>query len=294
MTLNTHSLQEENGEQKLAWLCERIVKERPDILALQEVNQSMDAPAVRPAQVPGLFPCPENTVTLRRDNYALRLARSLEQAGLDVSFTWQASKIGYGRYDEGTALFAIGHRIAGAEAFFISGCTEYENWKNRRVLGIRTDRGGDWFYTVHMGWWSDEAEPFAAQWDRLEKRLASRRRDGRVWLLGDFNSPDAVRGEGYDYIRAAGWQDTYRLAEKKDAGITVEGEIDGWRPTDNTMVGDISSKLPGMRLDHIWCNQPARVRSSRVVCNGSNGPRVSDHFGVLIETPDSEGGETYR
>ena len=145
-----------------------------------------------------------------------------------------------------------------------------------------------------MGWWSDEEEPFAAQWDRLEKRLAPRRRDGRVWLLGDFNSPDEVRGEGYDYICAAGWQDTYRLAKRRDDGITVEGEIDGWRPTDDTMAGDISSKLSGMRLDYIWCSRPAQVRSSQVVCNGSNGPRVSDHFGVLIETPNSEGGETYR
>ena len=39
LTLNTHSLQEENYEQKLNWFVEGILKERPDIIAMQEVNQ---------------------------------------------------------------------------------------------------------------------------------------------------------------------------------------------------------------------------------------------------------------
>lgn len=44
LTLNTHSLLEENFEKKLEWFVEIILKEKPDIIALQEVNQSMDAP----------------------------------------------------------------------------------------------------------------------------------------------------------------------------------------------------------------------------------------------------------
>ena len=44
LTLNTHSLQEENYHQKLAWFVEQILRKRPDLIALQEVNQSISAP----------------------------------------------------------------------------------------------------------------------------------------------------------------------------------------------------------------------------------------------------------
>ena len=47
--------------------------------------------------------------------------------------------------------------------------------------------------------------------------------------MGDFNSQDDVRGEGYDLVLKSGWKDTYLLAEEKDDGITVAEEIDGWR-----------------------------------------------------------------
>lgn len=50
--------------------------------------------------------------------------------------------------------------------------------------------------------------------------------------MGDFNSLDNVKGEGYELICNSGWKDTYVLAEEKDDGITVEEEIDGWRESD--------------------------------------------------------------
>ena len=44
LTLNTHSLIEENYEQKFKIFVEEIYKEHPDIIALQEINQSADYP----------------------------------------------------------------------------------------------------------------------------------------------------------------------------------------------------------------------------------------------------------
>ena len=43
LTLNTHTLQEENYQQKLNWFVEGILKEMPDIIAMQEVNQTAAA-----------------------------------------------------------------------------------------------------------------------------------------------------------------------------------------------------------------------------------------------------------
>ena len=143
-------------------------------------------------------------------------------------------------------------------------------WKTRRVLGIKTDKTKeDWFYTVHMGWWNDEEEPFASQWKRLSSHFENQK---RVWLMGDFNSRADVKNEGYDLIRSIGWTDTYMTAKKKDSGFTVEKAIDGWRDKD----------AEKMRIDYIMCNRETEVESSEVIFNGMNGPVISDHYGIVV------------
>ena len=80
-----------------------------------------------------------------------------------------------------------------------------------------------WYYTVHMGWWKDEVEPFAAQWETLSQAAGAKK---TAFLLGDFNSEADVRGEGYDLVLRSGWQDTYRLAQERDEGYTIVQAID--------------------------------------------------------------------
>lgn len=256
-----------------------IVKEQPDILALQEVSQSVGAPPAEGRLLKGLFTCRGQEPVIRKDNHALQVASGLEKAGVHCSWFWQPVKIGYGKYDEGMALFCLNQEIREAESFYISGCTAYENWKTRKVLGIRTDQYDDWFYSVHMGWWQDEEESFRDQWNRLEQRLLTRKREARIWLLGDFNSPCGIAGQGYDCVCASGWKDTYELAGERDSGATVEGVIDGWESQKGGQVPGL-----GMRIDYIWCSVAVPVQTSRVIFNGSNGLKVSDHFGVLVTT----------
>ncbi len=295
LTLNTHSLQEEHYERKLEACAAVILQEQPDVIAMQEVNQSIDAPLARAALLDGYVPClsghaairednHSTRIAIREDNHAARIARRLRDGGLSYSWTWMPAKVGYGKYDEGMALFSLKEGIRSAESFYISGCTDYQNWKTRRTLGIRTEGRADWFFTVHMGWWQDEQEPFAGQWKRLNNALQQKKEEGaRIWLMGDFNSPAQFRGQGYDLIQADGWLDTYQLAEERDDGITVRGCIDGWRSfTENGQMPE------GMRMDHIWCNSAAPIARSQVIFNGSNGPVVSDHFGVLITAADPD------
>lgn len=294
LTLNTHSLAEENYEQKLNRFAEMIAKERPDVFALQEVNQTIAEVPVFPDNAkenrphpddsseiqklclkPGHYiPCRDYFGPLRRDNHALRLAALLEEKQCPYFWTWVPAKIGYKIYEEGLALFSLSP-IRQTEQFFISQSQDFSNWKTRKILGIQTE--GSWYYSVHMGWWKDEEEPFARHWDRLTTHIQSTKPAAEtVWILGDFNSPAEVSGEGYDYVKASGWQDTYTLAEDKDSGITVGGMIDGWRNQSN------EAKKEGMRIDYIWCSQKLPVRQSRVVFNGIRYPIVSDHYGVMI------------
>lgn len=237
-------------------------------MSLQEVNQTAAAPLL--GNVPaGCYPCPGNMVLLKADNHAAAVARMLEEAGCAYHWSWLPAKIGYDRYDEGMAVFSRAP-ITAAENLLLSQINDYNNWKTRRALGICA--GDVWYYTVHLGWWKDEEEPFADQWNILAAAAGAK---PLAFLLGDFNSEADVRGEGYDLILRSGWQDTYRLARQRDDGYTVVQAIDGWR--------DAPDAAAKKRIDQIWCSQAVPVHSSRVVFGGKQEPRVSDHAGVLIE-----------
>ena len=275
LTLNTHSLVEDNYRKKLDAFVSAIAEQRPDIIALQEVNQTI-AEAQVDVISEGYVPCVENIV-IRKDNHVYKAAELLEGAGVKYYWTWLPLKKGYDKYDEGIALMSRS-RIIETDVVRISETDDYNNWKTRKIIGIRTEAAPDeWFFSVHYGWWDDLDEPFQNQW---QKTVEYMKKYSRVWLMGDFNSPAEVRNEGYDMINSSGWYDSYTRARTRDNGITVGKVIDGWR--------DKVSGTDGMRIDQIWCSQKAEIASSEVIFNGANKPVVSDHYGVVAEYERSE------
>ena len=265
LTINTHSLQEENYAQKLDQFVESVLKERPDLIAMQEVNQTCDAELADPELLTGQYPIP-GCMSVRADNHAAQVARRLRKAGVACYWAWVPIKRGYDKYDEGVAVLSLGRKIACVDKFPVSRVNDYFNWRTRAVLGVQLEGLEDWFYTVHMGWWDDTAERFLDQWNTLSSCIATKRCYSTIWLLGDFNAPDQVLGQSYEHIVACGWVDTYKIAQYKDSGITVPGIIDGWREK------LIDKNVEGMRLDYIWCSQRKEVFSSRVVFNGMKEP----------------------
>lgn len=270
LTLNAHSLQEAEWRKKLALFAETACDIRPDLIAMQEVNQTMTAAPASPSMLNGFVPVSGGSVPVLEDNYALCAASYFQSAGLSCFWTWLPVKRGYGRYDEGLALFSFGRPISGVDAIRLSPQDDYEDWRTRKALGVRLEGLLDWFYCVHTGWWRDG---FPEQWNALEKGVAAKRGGGPVWLLGDFNAPACVRGESYDLVASSGWLDAYSLAEETDGGVTVQGPIDGW-----------PDREEGLRIDYIWRSEALAVKRCQAVFNGIDGPVVSDHFGVLAET----------
>lgn len=279
LTLNTHSMLEEDAQQKLEWFVEGILKERPDIIALQEINQTADASLAEPFLQEGRYRV-ASQVSLRQDNYGAQVALRLREAGIDCYWAWLPVKRGYERYDEGVAILSLGRKITAAEVFPVSKTEDYQNWRTRGVIGVQVEGRSDWFYSIHLGWWEDAEEPFLAQWEKLQERIEKHRRESTVWLMGDFNSPDVFLNQSYTRIRADGWVDTHQAAEEKGSDFTVSGIIDGWRDKFP------DEKISGLRLDYIWCSEKKPIRSSRILFQGETEPVVSDHFGVLIETKE--------
>ena len=106
LTLNTHSIIEEDYETKLKIFVDGILTEKPDVFALQEVNQTVGAPIVFNVAETGFVPCEGYHCAIFKDNHALRVAQMLKDAGLPYVWTWIPLKIGYSKYEEGLAVFS--------------------------------------------------------------------------------------------------------------------------------------------------------------------------------------------
>ena len=88
--------------------------------------------------------------------------------------------MGYGRYDEGVALISLGRKIEQADQFPISKSLNYQNWKTRRVLGVKLAGLED--YSV------EEYPKFPSSMDQLLEMLGGGQKtdDARVRaLVGD-------------------------------------------------------------------------------------------------------------
>lgn len=292
LTINIHShgrdFDPASYRRMLTAFADFVAERKIEAIAIQECCQEHGRPAFA-GPLPLRYVPSGDAHAIGEDNCALLLAEELAERGCSYHWTWTGTKLGYGRFNEGLAFFSAAP-IVDAESFHISGTQDFSNWKARKALLVTAGGGAQEppvvFCNVHMGWWQDDEEDFASQMRRLQKALSerglvtqSKRAQTPVVLLGDFNSPADVRGEGHDMLVELGWKDTYAAAEIRDSGITVPGNIDGWR----------DGQHEGMRLDYIWTSQDLRVRSSQVVLDGVNGPAVSDHFGVLADIDMHQG-----
>ena len=267
LTWNTHSLHGEDRERDLEAAVSLLCRLAPDVIALQEVNQSRSAP-LRKGPLPEGYRFCSDQVLLRQDHYGLALLTRLAERGLSFGWSWLPVKVGYGRYDEGLMLLCRAP-LAEVSSVVISERRPYGDWRRRMALMARAAGSENWFVNLHTGWWEDREDPFSSQWRRLRGALP---KEGRIWLMGDFNNPAHRRGEGYDLVASEGFLDCYAAAKHREGENTVPCAIDGWRDGNRAL-----------RIDQIWCNRSADVSSVRVLFDGRNSPVLSDHFGVLAE-----------
>ncbi|MBQ8636843.1 MAG: endonuclease/exonuclease/phosphatase family protein [Clostridia bacterium] len=264
LTLNTHSLIEENYNNKLHIFTDAIEEIKPDIIALQEVNQTAKAKAIPSSSLFGNV-YEHTKVPIKEDNHAVAVNSILRLKGINYNWVWLPIKNGYKVYDEGIAIFSLSP-IINIKAINLSKKDDYYNWRTRKAIGIKTENN-EWFYSVHFGWWDDSEEPFKNQWTNFENAIKN---DEKVWILGDFNA--TPKSPSYDLITKCSWYDSYTYSNEKDNGITVSGKIAGW-----------SEDSTDKRIDYIFSNYNMSIKSSKVIFNGVNKEVISDHFGVIAE-----------
>lgn len=256
LTLNCHSWQEDNQINKIKYLAQVIKKNQYDVIALQEVSQRIDEEKV-------------NNL-IKKDNFAMLLVNELNNINENkYNFVWDYSHIGYDIYEEGLAILTK-NEIVNSKSFYISKTDDKKNYRSRNIVSITINVNNEKidFYSCHTGWWNDEIEPFKYQADKLLNNINKERLS---FIMGDFNNNAYVKDEGYDYLIKNGLIDTYALAQDKDNGVTVKGEIAGWE-----------SQSEDKRLDLILVNKKIDVLKSNVIFNEENEEVISDHYGVEV------------
>lgn len=258
LTLNCHSWQEENQLDKIKYLAEIISHKDYDVIALQEVSQSINSASVE--------------MDIKEDNFALLLKMELDKiTENNYEFYWDFSHIGYDVYEEGLAIMSK-HKFINNESFFITKGEDRTYWKTRKIVKSSIEIKDEIFdfYSCHLGWWIDDEEPFKYQADKLLDTISN---SAAAIFMGDFNNNAFVRNEGYDYLLSKGLIDLYLETDSTDeCSATAKGKIDGWE-----------ENREKLRLDLILSNKPLKVKSANVIFNGKNKNIISDHYGVELE-----------
>ena len=263
-TLNCHSWVEENSLEKLQQLVDTIVKEKFDVLLLQEVNQRIGS---EPAILDEWYCFNNDPWPILADNFALVLSQALQIKDEPYYWTWGFSHIGYGKYEEGLAILSKEPLLA--KVSLMSTCDDIQEGTRRILLSGVTESAGN-LYTignVHHSWW--EGGAFETEWARAEELLSDTRYP--IILGGDFNQIAGTIGHQRVLDSPLALQDSFLVAEKRRGEATIEGPIDGWQ--------DYQGSL---RIDYLFVSDGLSVTQHDVMFDGHTEPVVSDHFGVRI------------
>lgn len=271
LTLNTHAWMEDDPYEKLDALAEQLAESEYDVIALQEVNQTIDAKGIKD----DTFIAPEEkvcAVPIKEDNFARLLVKKLKRLDLTYYWSWAANHVGYDLYDEGVAI--LSKVPFKAESQLVSESEDYTSHYTRKVLKASFDhQDRQWVVlSAHYSWWTDGngRQLFEHEWMKTLDMIRPDERETAI-VMGDFNNDPSVQNEGYALVRRSApfLNDAFETADVKIGEATVEKEIDGWE-------GHSDLK----RIDYIFAGKGFDIEQYKVTFDGKNGPVISDHFGV--------------
>lgn len=134
LTFNTHSLEEKHMRIKQVQFVQAVARIEPDVIALQEVNQTFESDSLDEKSInPG--------IPFREDNHAYMIAQLLKQNGLQYEMAWLPVKTGYGKYDEGLAFFTK-KKMLEVRSTLLSEKDDYSDFRTRRSLEVKQKTDG--------------------------------------------------------------------------------------------------------------------------------------------------------
>lgn len=268
LTFNVHSWLEEDQLNKLEQLADFIAEKKIEVIALQEVNQSLNASIVSIDDY--YISSKEQAVSIKEDNFALLLVQALRKRGHFYYWSWLENHIGYDIYDEGLAI--LSKQPFEAEGRLVSPKNDYTNYRTRKLLKAHFDSSLA-VVCVHYSWWTDdEQKGFQYEWQQTLEWLKSVTEP--LILAGDFNAPVGLESHHLLNHSPLELKDSYETSQKRIGEATAPPVLDGWR----------ERKLPEvMRIDYIWHSPIFNPILHQVVFDGQSMNQLSDHYGIYCE-----------
>lgn len=265
LTLNLHTWQEKNPREKLDRIADFIAATGIDLAAFQECGQHRDGTPVQVVSAP--LQTPEDPLFEDHPqlpgNAALVIQRRLEQVhGLKYTLVWTWAHIGFGSYQEGSAVLSRFPLTSRGEAV-VSTDEEPESPSRRKILWADLElpeMGPFRLVSAHLGWGGDQL----TQLRNTEAALAALPSRPTI-VAGDFNM--APRLPGYTLLTGEYfWRDDWKsAAQRLTTGLTMGAD----------------------RIDYLWSRNNSGLiplKSTTVFRTRDTGPQapVSDHAGVLV------------
>lgn len=273
MTLNTNSFRGEKHSQIITWIVEKILRERPDMIAMQKVRQTFRVQKIPEEMRKGLYLESEG-LDIRADNDAACIAHRLHGAGVQCSWIWRPANAGSGDCSEGNAILSLGGKIRSIDQFPISRISDFRNRNTHAALGVQVEGMDDWFYSLCMNPFNVAGDGFSEQLKRLNCCIAGKRLCAAVWLAGAVSAADSLPVQSYQYGIPGGWKDCCDIAGNKGKACTPYQRMQRY-----TSRYDLYS-------NYLWCSQMRNVVSFHTVRKRPENAEGADYTGILVEVKE--------
>jgi len=177
-------------------------------------------------------------------------------------------------------IFLSRHPVKAWDLFQMATSSPQENCARYAIFIQLQIRASIWsFFNTHLAWRPEESYVRQKQVSELLAYVRDCRRDGPVFLMGDFNADSGTAEIGQ--ILQAGFTDCYAQCHPGQRGLT-------WSRENVYTRDDRGGGLPDRRLDYIFVMDDDGVcqkalSAAEVVFShpDERGIFASDHFGVL-------------
>ncbi|MFZ4412646.1 MAG: endonuclease/exonuclease/phosphatase family protein [Bacteroidales bacterium] len=269
LTLNLHTYQETQQNEKFNIITDIIGKMDIDFIALQECAQNKSS-AIKEGIV-------------RVDNMALIISDRLKQKyNANYNYVWNWSHYGWTVWEEGLAILSK-YPLLASEDRYISSVTDVNNISSRKAMyaTYQLPKGRINIFSAHTHWrtsltdeeQNNEIKNIQLMVDEKEALTPVK----ASIICGDFNGNPTS-----DFPWSEGYNTMMKNNDYKDSFFEIYPAANSKPPQSiyNTIGGD----LPG-RIDYIFIKNNAylKVVDSQIIFKNDVAGNVSDHYAVLTK-----------
>ncbi|MCE7736998.1 MAG: hypothetical protein GPJ54_19085 [Candidatus Heimdallarchaeota archaeon] len=269
LTLNLHTYQESNQDEKINMIVDVIGNLEIDLIAFQEAAQYKES----------------NTLysDIKADNIVYIIAERLKtQFNMTYYFEWDWSHYGWQVWEEGVAILSK-YPINHSSSLYVSSATSTSNIQSRKIISSQVtipNIGDINLISAHLSWrLSETSEEQNNQIKSTKNHVTDFENSfsGYSIVAGDFNGnpvDDPPWNEGYNTMIQGGYYVDSYLEVVPNANT---------KPRD-AIHDTVKGTFPG-RIDYIFRKNVTQIRSlaSQIIFTPDVVGLVSDHYGVITK-----------